>query len=70
MASTPMDSSRYVEEQLASIRKMQAELDKTMVETQKITRDIKLATPQMFFQGALAMAAMIGADAALAKLFS
>ena len=32
-------------------------------------QDIKLTTPQMFFQGALAMAALIGAGAALAKLF-
>ncbi len=70
MASAPVDASRYVEEQLVSIRKMQAELDKTMVETQKITQDIKLTTPQMFFHGALAMAALIAAGAALAKLFS
>jgi len=39
-----------------------------MVNTQKLTQNIKLATPQMFFQGALAMAALIGAGAALAKL--
>ena len=57
-------------EQLARIDKMQAELSKTQVEIQKITQDIKLATPQMFFQGALAMAAILGAGAALAKLFS
>lgn len=55
---TPLD----IREQLARIDKMQAELQKIMQET-------KLATPQMFFQGALAMAGMIGAGAALAKLF-
>ncbi len=69
MASAPTDP-RYIDEQAARIDKMQAELQKTMVETQKIVQDIKLATPQMFFQGALAMAALIAAGAALAKLFS
>ncbi len=48
-------------EQLARIDKMQAEL-------QKIMQDTRLATPQTFFQGALAMAALIGAGVALAKL--
>ena len=52
-----------IREQLARIDKMQADLQKIMQET-------KLATPQMFFQGALAMAAMIGAGVALAKLSS
>lgn len=70
MASAPIDNSQYIVEQAARIDKMQAELQKTMVETQKIVQDIKLATPQMFFQGALAMAALIAAGAALAKLFS
>ena len=47
---------------------MQAELQKLMRETQKMSQDTKLATPQMFFQGAIAMAAMIGAGVALAKV--
>ena len=49
---------------------MGIEQDKRQVEIQKIMQEIKLATPQMFFQGALAMAALIGAGAALAKLFA
>ena len=74
MASVPSDlrssdPDGYYAEQLIRIRKMQAELDETMVKTQKLTQDIKLATPQMFLQGALAMAALIGAGVALAKLF-
>ena len=68
MASIPSDPQSYVDEQIIRIRKLQAELDETMVKTQKLTQNIKLATPQMFFQGALAMAALIGAGAALAKL--
>lgn len=51
-------------------RDLEIELGEASVEIQKITHDIKLATPQMFFQGALAMAALIAAGAALAKLFS
>ena len=58
-----------IREQLVRIDKMQAELQKVMRETQKVVQDTKLATPQMFFQGGLAMAALIGAGAALAKLF-
>ena len=62
--ATQLDSEPPLDirEQLARIDKMQAEL-------QKIMQDTRLATPQMFFQGALAMAALIGAGAALAKLF-
>lgn len=55
---TPLD----MREQIARIDKMQAEL-------QKIMQEMKLATPQMIFQGALAMAAIFGAGVALAKLF-
>ena len=58
-----------IREQLARIRSMAVEQDKRQVEIQKLMQDIKLATPQMFFQGALAMAALIGAGAALTKLF-
>ena len=63
MATKPeIDPPLDIREQLARIDKMQAEL-------QKIMQDTRLATPQMFFQGALAMAAMIAAGAALGKLF-
>ena len=40
---------------------MKVEMGKLMLET-------RLATPQTFFQGAIAMAALIGAGVALAKL--
>ena len=63
MATQPHHDSRNVDEQIARIEKMQAEL-------QKIMPDTRRATSRMFFQGGLAVAVLIGAGAALAKLFS
>lgn len=68
MASQPLREDLDLVEQLSRIRKTLAELDETFAKTRKISQDTKLATPQMFFQGAIAMAALIGAGAALAKL--
>ena len=51
------------------IQKTGVEIQKTSVEIQKLVQDIKLATPQLFFQGGLATAALIGATAAIAKIF-
>jgi len=70
MAMIPDRSDSYLAEQLVHIRSMGIEQDKRIAETRKLIHDTKLATPQMFFQGALAMAALIGAGAALAKLFA
>ena len=70
MASLPNPAPLDLLEQIARIDTMQAELQKLMRDTLKTQQDMRLATPQMFFQGALAMAALIGAGAALAKLFS
>lgn len=69
MATIPDRSDLDLAEQLVHIRSMGVEQDKRIAETRKLIQEIKLATPQMFFQGALAMAALIGAGAALAKLF-
>ncbi len=57
-----------IDEQLIRIRNMVADLDKRQVEINKLTQVIKLAGPQVFIQGALAMAAVIGAAAAIIKL--
>ena len=62
MATAPQHEILDVEEQLVRIAEMRVRTDKLIQET-------RLATPQMFFQGALAMAALIGAGAALGKLF-
>ncbi len=61
MASNPQRETLDLDEQIARIQKVNAELGKILQET-------KLATPQTFFQGAIAMAALIGAGIALAKL--
>jgi hypothetical protein len=62
MATVPQHEILDIEEQLVRIAEMRVRTDKLIQET-------RLATPQMFFQGALAMAALIGAGAALGKLF-
>lgn len=61
MASNPQRETLDLDEQIARIQKMNAALGKILQET-------KLATSQTFFQGAIAMAALIGAGIALAKL--
>jgi hypothetical protein len=55
-------------EQLARIRKMLRDDEKMSVEINKMIQEIKLATPLVFVQGAVAMAGLIGAGAALFKL--
>jgi hypothetical protein len=62
MATAAQHEILDIEEQLVRIAEMRVRTDKLIQET-------RLASPQMFFQGALAMAALIGAGAALGKLF-
>jgi hypothetical protein len=69
MATSPIDDSIDVREQITRIDKMQAEMQKLNADTLKVLQDTSLAKPQLMFQGALAMAAMIASVAALAKLF-
>lgn len=83
MATAPQHDTLNIEEQLARIAKMRrddekaradieqmsVENQKTRAEIEKLFQDIKLATPQMFFQGGFATAALIGATAAIAKIF-
>ena len=69
MTTQTQHATLDLEEQLARIAQMRVESEKIQTQTTKLVQDIRLATPQMFFQGALAMAALIGAGAALAKLF-
>lgn len=79
MATVPQHEILDVEEQLVRIAEMRVRTDKLIqdmqrgdekmsAEIRKLIQDTRLATPQMFFQGALAMAALIGAGAALGKL--
>ena len=76
MATAPQHDTLNIEEQLARLAKMRrddektsADIQKTSAEIQKLIQDVKLATPQMFFQGAFATAALIGATATIAKVF-
>ena len=75
MATAPQHDRLNIEEQLARIAKMRrdhektsVEIQRTSVEIQKLVQDIKLATPQMFFQGGVAAAALIGATAVITKV--
>lgn len=61
--ATEIDTDRLdISEQIARIEKTQAELG-------KILQGTKLATPAIFFHGMLATGALLGAGAALAKIF-
>lgn len=62
MTTKPKYEPLDIEEQLARIAKMRVETDKLIEET-------RFTTPQVIFQGAIAIAAMLGAGAALGKLF-
>jgi hypothetical protein len=62
MSTTPKIETLNIEEQLARIAKMRVETDKRIQET-------RLVSPKNIFQGALAIAGLIGAGAALGKLF-
>lgn len=70
MATQADHESLDIQEQLARIRSIGIEQDKRQIEIRKLAQDIKLATPEVFFQGAIAMGALIGAGAALVKVFS
>ena len=63
MATTPPPETFDVAEQLVRIQKQ-------IVEISKIQQDMKLATSRTFFEGGLAVAALIGAGVAIAKLFA
>ncbi len=69
MTTRPQHETLNIEEQLARIAQMRVDSEKSQAQTTKLVQDIRLAAPQTFFQGGLAMAALIGAGAALAKLF-
>ena len=58
-----------LEEQLARIRQMGVNTDKAIVEMQKVRADTKVVTFATVFQGLIAIGALIGAGAAIAKLF-
>ncbi|KRA83008.1 hypothetical protein [Altererythrobacter sp. Root672] len=58
-----------LQQQLASIRRDQAEIDQLQAEVRKLAAETKVISPAVIFQGMIATAALLGAGAAIAKLF-
>lgn len=83
MATAPQNETLNIEEQLARIAKMRVETDKAIEETRKIMRETNKTSEEtrkiiretdimpraMIFQAMIATAALLGAGAAIAKLF-
>lgn len=69
MATTPQTDSFDLEEQLARIRRAREESEKFSAETRKFVGETKFMPLSTVFQGLIAIAALLGAGGALAKLF-
>ncbi len=69
MASQIPPGELDLQEQLVRIRRAIVESDKFSVETRKLLAESKSVSAATIFQGALALAAVLGAGAAIAKLF-
>ena len=68
--ATQIDQTRLdFEEQIARISKLVEDVVKSQAETRKITAETQFMPRAMIFQAMLATAALIGAGAAIAKLF-
>ena len=68
--ATRVDQKEFdLQEQLARIRKFQEQSDKFSAETRKLIAEAKTISIVAVFQGAIAIAALLGAGAAIAKLF-
>ena len=58
-----------IEEQIVRIRKAQQEIDQISAQTRKLLAESRVVSYATIFQGFIAIAALIGAGAAIAKLF-
>lgn len=67
--ATQLEPSLDLREQIARIDKTLEEIAKTRVEVRKITAEVEFLPRSMIFQAMLATAALLGAGAAIAKLF-
>jgi hypothetical protein len=68
--ATQMDERELdLQEQLARIRQMGAEHDRIAAETRKLFAESRVVSVATIFQGFIAVAALLGAGAAIAKLF-
>ena len=69
MATQPDLGRLDIEEQIVRISKLVEDVVKSQAETRKIMTETQYLPRTMIFQAMLATAALIGAGAALAKLF-
>ena len=69
MTTRPQHETLNIEEQLARIAQMRVDSEKSQAQIHKLIEETRFTTPQVIFQGAIAMAALLGAGAALGKLF-
>ena len=67
--ATQTDTELYLQEQIARIRLAQEESDKFSAETKKLITEANLMPRAMIFQAMIAFAAILGAGAAIAKVF-
>ena len=69
MATQYEDDRAYYDERIARIRLMIEESEKFSAETRKLVAESRTVTLSTVFQGFIAIAALLGAGAAIAKLF-
>ena len=69
MATQPDQGRLDIDEQIARISKLVEDVVKSQAETRKLTAETQYMPQAMIFQAMLATAALLGAGAAIAKLF-
>jgi hypothetical protein len=69
MASIPGHKNLDYEEQRARIWRAFEEIEKTSAETRKLVAETRVLPLSTVFQGLIAIAALLGAGAALVKIF-
>jgi hypothetical protein len=69
MATQMEDGSIDLREQLARIDKIHADIQKTLTENGKLMAETKVVPFAAIFQGLIAIAGLLGAGAAITKLF-
>ena len=69
MATLPDEATLNIREQIARIDKTLDEISKTRAEVRKIELEAKYLPRTVNFQAMIATAALLGAGAAIAKLF-
>ena len=69
MATLPGKDSLDIDEQIARVSKLVEDIVKSQAETQKLRAEVQFMPRVVVFQAMLATAALLGAGAAIAKLF-